>query len=123
MVDLHFASRKQAFIAQRDLGNFKFADDINVKLTGLVNAIPILVLFDYASTFPSVAHEWMLLVLKAIRIPYGILNIVRARYADNDAFSDSSKVIVWLFKIVSSVLQGCPLSGSLFVIVIDPLLF
>ena len=29
----------------------------------------------------------------------------------------------WLFRVISGVLQGCPLSGSPFVIAIDPLLF
>ena len=32
-------------------------------------------------------------------------------------------VMVFLFMIVSGVLQGCPLSGTLFVLVIDPLLW
>ena len=44
-------------------------------------------------------------------------------YLDNDAFVECDGELKWLFCVISGVLQGCPLSGSLFVIVIDPLLF
>ena len=44
-------------------------------------------------------------------------------YKRNKAYLDSDGVRIWLFEVISGVLQGCPLSGSLFVIAIDPLLF
>ena len=31
--------------------------------------------------------------------------------------------LTWLCEVISEVLQGCPLSGTLFVIAIDPLLY
>ena len=44
-------------------------------------------------------------------------------YTGNEAYLDCDGTMLWLFCVISGVLQGCPLSGSLFVIVIDPLLF
>ncbi len=45
-----------------------------------------------------------------------------ALYANNEGYLERGGAMHWLFKVVSGVLQGCPLSGSLFLIVIDPLL-
>ena len=54
-----------------------------------MNAIPILLLLDYAAAFASVAHEWIFMVLKSIKLPRGWFNLVRCLYDDNDAFSES----------------------------------
>lgn len=43
-------------------------------------------------------------------------------YDGNNAFWSSGGIEFWLYLVTSGVLQGCPLSGSLFVIAIDPLL-
>ena len=39
-----------------------------------------------------------------------------------EAYYNSANGLIKLFNILAGVLQGCPLSGSLFVICIDPLL-
>ena len=50
------------------------------------------------------------------------LNVFLALYSGNEGFSSIGGLIVWLFSVTCGVLQGCPFSGSLFVIAIDPLL-
>ena len=40
---------------------------------------------DYAAAYPSVHHEWISVVLKAIEAPAGFVNIVKAMYHDAEA--------------------------------------
>ena len=49
-------------------------------------------------------------------------NLVEVLSTNNQGFWHVGGVRVWLLLITSGVLQGCPLSGSLFVLAIDPLL-
>ena len=96
----------------------------SIKLSGrFFSNIPIGLLFDFASAFPSVRQAWLMLVLTVLKVPQGILNFVRALYKGNKAFLRSGGFEIFLFEVISGVLQGCPLSGSLFVILMDPLLF
>ena len=44
-------------------------------------------------------------------------------YSDAEAWAESDGCHFFLFEIISGVLQGCPLSGFLFNICIDPLLW
>ena len=96
--------------------------DLAIAKEGLASFIPVVLLFDFAAAFPSVAHAWMFCVLKHIRIPKGLLVAIKLLYEDNQAFMACGDQLLWLYLIVSGVLQGCPLSGSLFVVTIDPLL-
>ena len=83
---------------------------------------PILALWDFASAFPSVSHEWLMLVLDLIGAPCGLRNLVRALYRACRAFAVMNGDIRFLYFVQSGVLQGCPLSGMLFAIIFDPFL-
>ena len=48
---------------------------------------------------------------------------IRNLYKGNEAYAVSGGLLQHLFSILSGVLQGCPLSGTLFVFVMDPLLW
>ncbi len=85
--------------------------------------IPVLLLFDFAAAFPSVKHRWLWLVAKGIGMPKGLLTALKRMYSGNDAYYKCDGELQWLFLVISGVLQGCPLSGSLFVLSIDPLLY
>ena len=99
-----------------------FNDSLQLAHRDLLNHMPLLVLFDYTAAFPSVSHAWIRLILQFISFPSGLFSIVCGLYHKNQAFLGTPDGIVFMFFILSGVLQGCPLSGSLFVIVIDPLL-
>ena len=99
-----------------------FHSDARLFHRDLINSMPLLLLFDYAAAFPSVAHTWILLILTFLKIPTGLFSLVKALYHRNLAYLGSQEGLVFMFVVLSGVLQGCPLSGSLFVIVIDPLL-
>ena len=121
--DLDFEGRRAAFNFQKAYGGYKFDSDIQVGHSGTIGKIPLLLLLDFAAAFASVAHAWMFLVLQAIGFPKGWLNVVECLYDGCEAYGESLEGFVWLFSIISGILQGCPLSGSLFVFIIDPLLF
>ena len=101
------------FFAER-----KILEMIHISSKGLVNSLPFLLLWDFASAFPSVAHAWLFSVLEAIKLWRGFITGIRNLYAGNKAFGQSGGFMIFMFMIVSGVLQGCPLSGTLFVLVI-----
>ena len=81
---------------------------------------PILVLFDFASAFPSVFHCWLMAVMVHCGAPQGLRNIVQALYTANNAFVQTESGYVFLFSILSGVLQGCPFSGAIFSMCVEP---
>ena len=89
----------------------------------MVNRMPLTLLYDFASAFPSVAHAWLFCVLEAIEIREAFLSGIPNLYKGNEAYAVSEGLMQHLFPILSGVLQGCPLSGTLFVFVMDPLLW
>ena len=84
-VDLDFSSREQclSYNASNDL---PFSSDLSLARKGIVGLLPILVLFDFAAAFPSVSHNWLRAVLKACKIPRGIMNLFECPYNGNEAF-------------------------------------
>ena len=82
---------------------------------------PILTMFDMEAAFPSVAHIFLFLTLLKVGLPLGVLNIFKGIYDNVRAigFSNEGEAI-FLFYVLSGVLQGCPLAGSAYAIVADP---
>ena len=108
------------FLGLQNCWNFQ-VDLLKVALSTIFS-LRVAALFDYAAAFPSVSHAWLLAVLHKIKIPKGVLNALHALYEGNEGYSNIGGLITWIFSVGCGVLQGCPLSGSLFVIAIDPLL-
>jgi len=79
--------------------------------------------FDFTAAFPSVSHDWLFQVLKTIRMPDGLVSLVRAMYMDNRAYCSLSGSLRYLYTVSAGVLQGCPLSAALFNFALDPLLW
>jgi len=119
-IDLDYAGRLHAFEYFADRTSLKL---IHIASMGMVAAIPILVLFDFAAAFPSVAHAWIFTVLRGIKLWGGYISGIKGLYTSNKAYGYSGGFVVFLFWIVAGVLQGCPMSGTLFVFAIDPLLW
>ena len=79
-------------------------------------------LSDYAMALPSVSHAWVFHVLNLIMIPSGLFDGIWNLYKNTKGYMNTHEGLTSIFIILSGVLQGCPLSGSLFVTAIDPLL-
>ena len=59
----------------------------------------------------------------ANRLWSGFRRAIRNLYKGNEAYGSCGGVLQHMFSILSGVLQGCPASGTLFVLVVDPLLW
>ena len=124
VVDLDFSCRESSLDFNARNPYWKFTEDLSLVRKGIVGMLPVLLLFDFAAAFPSVSHKWLRAVLVACKIPLGILNLFDCLYTGNEGYcSVSGGEVRWIFSVLCGVLQGCPLSGSLFVIAIDPLLY
>ena len=122
-VDLDFWTRKFAMLYHESLGSSHLSFDRDIlECLSAISGLPIAIMFDYAAAFPSVAHAWMFAILHYIKIPKGFLNAVKAMYKNNQAYTSIAGIMTWIFIVACGVLQGCPLSGTLFVLAIDPLL-
>ena len=84
--------------------------------------LAILAFFDFATAFPSVAHEWLFVVLEALGAPKWLINYISGLYSTNNTYYLTSSGKTFLFAILSGVLQGCPMSATLFLFAIDPFL-
>ena len=83
--------------------------------------LPCLVFFDFTAALPSVSWKWLFFLLGKQGLPEVKLNLLKAMHTCVMAFSaDNSEEK--LCEICSGSLQGCRLSGSLFVIAIKFLL-
>ena len=84
---------------------------------------PIIALFDFIAAFPSVLHEWLFLILDVCELSVGMFSICTSMYWLAQGVGRLCGLqTMFLYWIWSGVLQGCPLSGSLFVLAIDPFL-
>ena len=82
--------------------------------------MPLLVFFDFATAFPSVLHHWIFLVLQARGFDLGFWHLVRAIYFLKSSWYKIDGVRHFPYWVRSGVLQGCPLSGLIFVMIMDP---
>jgi len=82
----------------------------------------LLLLFDFLAAFPSVAHAWIFACLEMSGAPQYLLNMVKGLYHNSRAFVRVPSGFEFAFYFLSGILQGCPLSGSLFAISIEPLI-
>ena len=84
--------------------------------------IPLLTLYDFCAAFPSIVHNYIFMVLVAAGLPTGLINFFRALYHNNRCFATFDGEVIFLYKILSGIIQGCPASGTVFVICVDPFL-
>ena len=84
--------------------------------------LPILAFFDYAAAFPSVAHRLIFITLRALGFPRGLQRYFKALYSDNKCYARLKGKSIFLYVLASGIIQGCPLSGTVFVIVVDTFL-
>ena len=79
-----------------------------------------MVSFDIEAAFPSLDHSFMWEVLNKYNIPKEFINILRCLYAHHRVQMRVLGEVVEGFPVESGIKQGCPASGSLFVLCLDP---
>ena len=75
----------------------------------------------FQAAFPSVSWKLLFFFIGKAGLPEGMLNFLNEMYTCVMACSAENREEN-LLEMFSGILQGCPLSGSLFVIAINPLL-
>ena len=83
---------------------------------------PLISLWDLMAAFPSVKHGWLFVVIENAGFPSGWINIIKAMYTLVRTFARCDADLLFLYWVLSGVLQGCPLSGMIFAFAIDPFL-
>jgi hypothetical protein len=81
-----------------------------------------LLFIDFRAAFPSVLHGWIRMVLRATGLPHSFVTAFLSLYTAVSAairFGNSDPVSI---PMLSGIRQGCPASGAVFAICIDPLL-
>ncbi len=77
---------------------------------------------DFAAAFPSVAWSYIFIVLEVCRAPPFFITALRKFYRDLRHTLRYAGISRHALFILTGVRQGCPMSGSIFAIVIEPLL-
>ena len=86
----------------------------------VLTQFPLWFFFDFAAAFPSVAHQWIWIVITRCGLPDGLQEIIRAMYSCVFAYGRTNGTSAKMFPIFSGIIQGCPLAGSLFALLPDP---
>ncbi|CAK0821636.1 unnamed protein product, partial [Prorocentrum cordatum] len=82
--------------------------------------LPLIASFDFAQAFPSISHRWMLLVLEEIGLPPPLLAYIVLLYQGVICYSEFGGMILFMFPILAGIIQGCPGSGTLFAVSMEP---
>ena len=80
---------------------------------------PCTLLFDFSAAFPSVSQCFLLFLFRWLGFPEGLTKLLSAFYVNVRVFSHSG---TFMYFVWSGTLQGCPLSGSCFTVVVDAFL-
>jgi hypothetical protein len=113
--------QQRGFIKDRQLGDNRVEiEAYGILLSMMASTMPAMAFFDFRAAFPSVQHAWLFFVLVHMGLPTRIVEAIRKLY---------NNCIVHLvfggarhpgFKLLSGIKQGCPLSGTIFALALDP---
>ena len=84
----------------------------------------MLLSFDFRQAFPSLFREVIEKVLPRFGVPLGFCNVIAALYSNCLAFSSfraegASAALEPLFALLCGIMQGCPLSGTIWCLAMD----
>eukprot|EP00959_Pyramimonas_sp_CCMP1952_P282953 5914604-Pyramimonas_sp.AAC.1 len=77
-------------------------------------------LFDFGDAFPSLMTEWMLLMLIHSGFVGGVRYLLEALYWLPTAYVELAGAMVHFVCVSCGLAQGCPSSGSLWAIAMNP---
>ena len=108
--------QQQGFLGQRSILKNVLDIDYASMTTALTHSNGALVLFDFASAFPSMSQTYMFDLLTKLGVPKNALNMIRALYDNNRCIIQTNGVQVDGFTMSTGVRQGCPLSPLLYAV-------
>ncbi len=109
------------FVAGRHIEDNLFQLDASAIAMGASNSRTAAgIFFDFCTAFPALAHRWIFLVLDAMLVPLHITGSIRKLYLACSARMMFNGNMVGNIQILCGIKQGCPMSGSIFALAIDP---
>jgi hypothetical protein len=96
------------------------AEALALHITKHFNIEAGMVLFDFSAAFPSVCHKFLFAALARLGVPAWFCTALRKLYRKCKAhilIGGSSEFVI---KIQAGIRQGCPASGSIFALLLDP---
>ena len=114
LLNAWISPQQQGFLRNRSILKNVLDVDFASMATALKHNHGALVLFDFASAFPSIAQEYMFELLSKLGVPRNALNLIRALYDNNRCVIQVSGTHVDGFTMTAGVRQGCPLSPLLY---------
>jgi hypothetical protein len=117
------SEQQRGFVAGRHLEDNLFQLEASaIAMSATCTRTAASIFFDFTTAFPALAHAWIFFVLMTMGVPDGILKTIRKLYSQCLAFLLFGGANVGSLHICSGIKQGCPLSGSIFALAIDPLI-
>ena len=113
---------QQGFLPNRQLLANVIDVDFAAQTVSIKHSRGAIVLLDFRAAFPSIAHDYLWDVLKAIGVPPAMVSTLQLFYTNNRHFIRVDGKLFPSFSAENGVRQGCPLSGIIFVLCIDLLL-
>ncbi|CAK0907259.1 unnamed protein product, partial [Prorocentrum cordatum] len=109
---------QRGFIHRRNFGYNVLELDVESRIASAgpnaMDVLPVLVSLDIAQAFPSFAHQFICLALKAMGAPEAILNFFDSMYHNLLAMAPCAGQCIPLFYVRSGIIQGCGWSGTLY---------
>lgn len=85
--------------------------------------LALLLLLDIRAAFPSVAHAWLRRVLSWMQLPPVFIRVFEALLTYVFALVDVGGSMRTAFAVGGGVVQGCPMSATLFLFTFEPFLY
>jgi endonuclease/exonuclease/phosphatase family metal-dependent hydrolase len=115
--------RQRGFVRGRSItDNILETESLAIRFVKFYAAKSGIVLFDFAAAFPSLAHRWIFTVLRTMQFPEWLIDIIKRLYGVCSIELLYGAVSHQPFCALAGIKQGCPLSGTLFALALDPFL-
>ena len=112
---------QRGFLGSRHIEECLFDVEVSALAWGPAHRKACLVLFDVERAFPSLFLEFIFRILEGMRMPEWCLRALKAAYrSQRMAFELSGFRGEW-FSLTRGLRQGCPCSGVLFALALDPI--
>jgi hypothetical protein len=113
--------RQRGFVRGRSItDNIMETESLAIRFAKFYEAKSGIVLFDFAAAFPSLAHCWIFEVLAFMQFPVFLIDIIKKLYVDCHIDLLYGAEAHDSFCANAGIKQGCPLSGTLFALALDP---
>jgi hypothetical protein len=114
-------SIQKGFLADRQYGENVIDLDAHARICS-IKRLPLsaLVGYDMCAAFASLFQYWMFAVVRALGFPLGFQSLTEMLYFLSATFFQVAGQYLFLYWNFCGIMQGCPLSGSLYAASLDP---